>query len=407
MQMRKLGTLESEIVSHTVRNGRVEVVQRTVPGVKLPRIVRPIMRGKEVEFVDTRTFAEGAKGRLPFTQTFQTVNNITERAKVTGTITISDATGGGTTIFVQGECVVKITGLGGKVEGIIVENLKNAYRRLPLIVEEWMSIRHLHAHALESFGVSPGPGTVSTNPFVAAEASSAPPVPERLPGPPPRTSSGTSLGSGSFHSADSELDDALSEADSRAPPATPKEDLVTAADAGGGGGTGLTPHAFEPDTPPLPETPLSPRGGIKPATRAPWYGGGETLDDDIDSADESSGAPTARRLRAADAIRSSSSSEGRKRRGGAATTFAGRAWGRLRAAACCCEPAVALLSDEEDADSLDGGAGEVPLPSASEEDGDDTAELAGGWDAARNDALTTPLTPAGRKKSRARTSAAL
>jgi hypothetical protein len=93
--MRKLGTLESEIVSHTVRNGRVEVVQRTVPGVKLPRIVRPIMRGKEVEFVDTRTFAEGAKGRLPFTQTFQTVNNITERAKVTGTITISDATGGG------------------------------------------------------------------------------------------------------------------------------------------------------------------------------------------------------------------------------------------------------------------------------------------------------------------------
>jgi hypothetical protein len=112
--MRKLGTLESEIVSHTVRNGRVEVVQRTVPGVKLPRIVRPIMRGKEVEFVDTRTFAEGAKGRLPFTQTFQTVNNITERAKVTGTITISDATGGGTTIFVQGECVVKITGLGGK-----------------------------------------------------------------------------------------------------------------------------------------------------------------------------------------------------------------------------------------------------------------------------------------------------
>ena len=94
--------------------------------------------------MDTRTFAEGAKGRLPFTQTFQTVNNITERAKVTGTITISDATGGGTTIFVQGECVVKITGLGGKVEGNIVENLKNAYRRLPLIVEEWMSVRHLH-----------------------------------------------------------------------------------------------------------------------------------------------------------------------------------------------------------------------------------------------------------------------
>ena len=84
---------------------------------------------------------------------------------------------------------------------------------------------------------------------------------------------------------------------------------MTAADAGGGGGTGLTPHAFEPDTPPLPETPLSPRGVDQTGDARPWYGGGETLDDDIDSADESSGAPTARRLRAADAIRSSSSSE--------------------------------------------------------------------------------------------------
>ena len=45
--------------------------------------------------MDTRTFAEGAKNVLPFTQTFQTVNNITERAVVTGTITIDEVSDGG------------------------------------------------------------------------------------------------------------------------------------------------------------------------------------------------------------------------------------------------------------------------------------------------------------------------
>ena len=43
-QMEKLGTLESEVLSHEVVDGRVKVVIRTVPGMKLPRIVRPILR---------------------------------------------------------------------------------------------------------------------------------------------------------------------------------------------------------------------------------------------------------------------------------------------------------------------------------------------------------------------------
>ena len=89
--MEKLGTLESEVLSHEVVDGRVKVVVRTVPGMKLPRVVRPVLRGKEVEFVDTRTFLQRDKGKLPFAQTFRTVNNITERASVAGTIVIDRA----------------------------------------------------------------------------------------------------------------------------------------------------------------------------------------------------------------------------------------------------------------------------------------------------------------------------
>ena len=41
--MEKLGTLESEVLSHEVVDGRVKVVVRTVPGMKLPRVVRPVL----------------------------------------------------------------------------------------------------------------------------------------------------------------------------------------------------------------------------------------------------------------------------------------------------------------------------------------------------------------------------
>ena len=122
-------------------DGRVKVVTRQVPGIKLPRVVRPVLRGKEVEFRDTRTYVEAEKGKFPFTQTFHTVNNITDRAVVEGTITVSQDTDARTKLHVEGECVVKITGLGGKIESIIVENLMRSYRRLPDIVAEWMTMR--------------------------------------------------------------------------------------------------------------------------------------------------------------------------------------------------------------------------------------------------------------------------
>jgi hypothetical protein len=183
--MEKLGTLESEVLSHEVVDGRVKVVVRTVPGMKLPRVVRPVLRGKEVEFVDTRTFLQRDKGKLPFAQTFRTVNNITERASVAGTIVIDRApvpvsqnTSGdgrntssgammmGTVIRVQGECVVRIAGLGGKVESVIVQNLRNAYKKLPEIVHEWVATRETR---LTEFGFAGGiPGGIQRSPSLSA-----------------------------------------------------------------------------------------------------------------------------------------------------------------------------------------------------------------------------------------------
>jgi len=224
--MEKLGTLESEVLSHEVVDGRVKVVVRTVPGMKLPRVVRPVLRGKEVEFVDTRTFLQRDKGKLPFAQTFRTVNNITERASVAGTIVIDRApvpvsqnTSGdgrntssgammmGTVIRVQGECVVRIAGLGGKVESVIVQNLRNAYKKLPEIVHEWVATRETR---LTEFGFAGGiPGGIQRSPSLSATSIETV-VETTNSGTSPRLiraasveSEGSDLSSASFHSADS------------------------------------------------------------------------------------------------------------------------------------------------------------------------------------------------------------
>jgi hypothetical protein len=159
------------------------------------------------------TLPAGAKGKLPFAQTFHTVNNITDRAVVEGRITIDSVEeGSACTLHVEGECVVKISGLGGKVESIIVENLKNAYRKLPDIVAEWMAVRHVLMAQAE--GRTPVPA-----PPVPSPAKNVPknvPGPSRMSGassssaarqhPHARSSSSESL-TGSFQSANSDMEE--------------------------------------------------------------------------------------------------------------------------------------------------------------------------------------------------------
>ena len=486
--MEKLGTLESEVLSHEVVDGRVKVVVRTVPGMKLPRVVRPVLRGKEVEFVDTRTFLQRDKGKLPFAQTFRTVNNITERASVAGTIVIDRApvpirgpdpsmvmgTMMGTSIRVQGECVVRIAGLGGKVEAIIVQNLKNAYGKLPDIVGEWVATREARVAATRpevgfAGRLGPRPSIALGNLDAMDDVSSADVLSQETSPRLIRASSGVaesedgSDGSAaSFHSADSfvharetfgeswgEAQGAGAAADdsgtsprlstpsfaanrSRPPlPLSPRgAETHDAETTRTPAASGLTPHAFESDSPlETPEFfrrasngPSNAREGEPRAAAARSASaiadarrGGEERrerlegsDGDIDSADErargASRWPRDRRERRSVAAelrgfeRHLDDSTGRLTRGNATKG------GSLSAVArwCCCapgQPGSPLLDVADEGESPPASDGS-PSSRASSPGAVDAAALA--WGPADDADLRTPLTPGTKTKRRSR-----
>ncbi len=486
--MEKLGTLESEVLSHEVVDGRVKVVVRTVPGMKLPRVVRPVLRGKEVEFVDTRTFLQRDKGKLPFAQTFRTVNNITERASVAGTIVIDRApvpirgpdpsmvmgTMMGTVIRVQGECVVRIAGLGGKVEAIIVQNLKNAYGKLPDIVGEWVATREARVAATRPEGFTgrsvPGPSIALGNLGAMDDVSSADVSNQETSPRLIRASSGVaesedgSVGSdgssASFHSADSfvqargTFDESWGEARgagaaandsgtsprlstpsfaanrSRLPlPLSPRgAETHDAETTRTPAASGLTPHAFESDSPlETPEFfrrasngPSNAREGEPRAAAARSASavadarrGGEERrerlegsDGDIDSADErargASRWPRDRRDRRSVAAelrgfeRHLDDSAGRLTRGNATKG------GSLSAVArwCCCAPGQpgSPLLDVADEGENPAASDGSPSSRASSPGAVDAAALA--WGPADDADLRTPLTPGTTKTKR-------
>ena len=482
--MEKLGTLESEVLSHEVVDGRVKVVVRTVPGMKLPRVVRPVLRGKEVEFVDTRTFAQRDKGKLPFAQTFRTVNNITERASVAGTIVIdrapvpvgpthgssASATRGrtmmGTVVRVQGECVVRIAGVGGKVESIIVQNLMNAYKKLPEIVGEWVATRETRLALYEGF---PGrvPGGIEPAPSLGAGSVSTTVSPPRAtpPGSIRESASAESEGSGSdsagsFHSAasfslgarsdetrletergwggrggepravggaaDEPFDRALSTPSFAGSGGAPQETENRGADAGATPratpratpvASGLTPHAFESDSPlETPELFINLRPAASESRKRFDDGrAAEKSDGDIDSADErrsrgGAARPSRARGRRAPsaAARASPERDGGDRlpgeRANPGRGLGGEKGGGLSAVArwCCCAPnqlGSPLLDDAgagADPAARDGSARSLSSSPGAE----DAAALA--WSPADDADLRTPLTPGTRTKRRSR-----
>ena len=355
-------------------DGRVKVVTRQVPGIKLPRVVRPVLRGKEVEFRDTRTYVEAEKGKFPFTQTFHTVNNITDRAVVEGTITVSQDTDARTKLHVEGECVVKITGLGGKIESIIVENLMRSYRRLPDIVAEWMTMR-------EAMLANPQP---RVPPAVHA--------PTRAPGDDGDDESFSSTESdagstSSFLSAASDLG-SVSGASSNGERDRDMNRRGTGSGRGRGDAKRLPslddarspqPFPIAPDTPPLDKYLNRFRTAAGFESLSGGSGGGRS---DIDSADESGGRPGDR------------GGGGRGRYSdGTSRARVGLVASLLRA--CCCYRGEALLSDV-DSDSERGGGS----PDQSGSDGY-VSGRDGEFEGAP-DSILTPLTPGARNKRRTR-----
>ncbi len=138
--MRQMGTLEQEYVSREIVDGHVVTVTRTVPGINIPwALRRAILGNKRAEFIDRRTWPEGAHRTAPFTQSFRTTNNITDRCVVEGEIAIEPAGPPGVCrVRARGECVVTLRGFGPKIEQIIVDNLRASYEKLPGVLEAWL-----------------------------------------------------------------------------------------------------------------------------------------------------------------------------------------------------------------------------------------------------------------------------
>ena len=137
--MQRVGTKELEILSDDLELGTRErtIVIRTVPGIKLPRLVARVVPNGKVEFVDTRKYLDGAEKKTPFAQAFTTVNNITKHSVVKGTITVRETGARTCVVEVEGECQVALRGIGGIIENIVVDGIRKAYELLPEITREW------------------------------------------------------------------------------------------------------------------------------------------------------------------------------------------------------------------------------------------------------------------------------
>ena len=138
--MARLGTRELEIVRDDLdeRTGIRTQVMRTVPNITLPRLVRGMVPNGKVEFVDTREFVDSSRFVAPFSQEFTTVNNITKHSVVQGVITVTSTGAKTCRVDVVGECRVSIRGVGGIIEGIVIDGIRKAYTSLPEIVKEWV-----------------------------------------------------------------------------------------------------------------------------------------------------------------------------------------------------------------------------------------------------------------------------
>ena len=155
---------------------------RTVPGIKLPRLVARVVPNGKVEFVDTRKYLDGAEKKTPFAQAFTTVNNITKHSVVKGTITVRETGARTCVVEVEGECQVALRGIGGIIENIVVDGIRKAYELLPEITREWSEYKAKVASG-EIAPVKPPAFPVTNRSTVK------------------RSGSASTLGGASFHSA--------------------------------------------------------------------------------------------------------------------------------------------------------------------------------------------------------------
>lgn len=118
----------------------------TKPYIPLPEVLKTMLGDREICFIDRLEFpskerAKGEKLQLEFSTTsplggddsrivqgqlsFEAVAN--KEGKLTHTKQV-----------LEGECIINVWGVSSLIEDIIVTCLRNTYRKLPHVVEEWM-----------------------------------------------------------------------------------------------------------------------------------------------------------------------------------------------------------------------------------------------------------------------------
>jgi len=131
------------------------------------------------------------------------VNNITKHSEVRGTITVRETGAETCAVDVEGECRVSLRGIGGIIENIVVDGIRKAYETLPDVVREWREYK----------------AKVAAGEIAPIDA---PVFPVKNRGTVKRTSSASTLGGSSFHSArEVPLEDAYAE-DAEDAPSTAK-----------------------------------------------------------------------------------------------------------------------------------------------------------------------------------------
>ena len=86
----QLGVVGATEVSRVLHLGDDGFVTQTIvnrPNVVVPRIVRPLLRGKAIEFKDVRRFRDGTQRTVPFVAQLSVSNSISDRVDQRGVIT--------------------------------------------------------------------------------------------------------------------------------------------------------------------------------------------------------------------------------------------------------------------------------------------------------------------------------
>eukprot|EP00128_Syssomonas_multiformis_P002880 Colp12_sorted_trinity150504_noHs@27273 len=102
---------------------------RTAPQLNIPSYIIKALGASEIVFDDIITYPSNAP---PYRLEFTTIPSVcASYAKISGTITLEEIDEHTCRQVLEGTCEVKVWGVGGKIEQLIIDNLHHNYSLLP------------------------------------------------------------------------------------------------------------------------------------------------------------------------------------------------------------------------------------------------------------------------------------